>query len=118
MTPIRRCALVTRFADVRAADSAVVLSRHLAGRGIEVVAPEEESPRLGDIAARYIPEATLADSADLVVAIGGDGTLLYAAGLVAQACFHRRERREETDARMRRRGGALHRRELRRAGRG
>ena len=85
MTPIRRCALVTRFADVRAADSAVVLSHHLAGRGIEVVAPEEESPRLGDIAARYIPEATLADSADLVVAIGGDGTLLYAAGLVAQA---------------------------------
>ncbi|MFM7627097.1 MAG: NAD(+)/NADH kinase [Gammaproteobacteria bacterium] len=83
MIPIRRCALITRFADARAAESAVVLSRHLAGRGIEVVAPDEESPRLGDIAARFVPESALAGAADLVVAIGGDGTLLYAAGLVA-----------------------------------
>ena len=49
MTPIRRCALVTRFADARAADSAAALSRHLAARGIEVLAPEEESARHGDI---------------------------------------------------------------------
>jgi NAD+ kinase len=83
MTPIRRCALVTRFADARAADSAAALSRHLAARGIEVLAPEEESARLGDIEARFLPDAELAASADLVVAIGGDGTLLYAAGLVA-----------------------------------
>jgi NAD+ kinase len=83
MTPIRRCALVTRFADARAADSAGALARHLAGRGIEVLAPEEEAARLGEVSARFVPEATLAGSADLVVAIGGDGTLLYAAGLVA-----------------------------------
>lgn len=83
MTPIRRCALVTRFADARAADSAAALARHLAGRGIEVLAPEEEAARLGEVAARFVPEATLAGAADLMVAIGGDGTLLYAAGLVA-----------------------------------
>lgn len=83
MPPIRHCALVTRFADARAADSAAALSRHLAQRGIEVLAPEEESARLTDIAARFVPESTLADCAELVVAIGGDGTLLYAAGLVA-----------------------------------
>lgn len=83
MTAIRRCALVTRFADARAADSAALLARHLAGRGIEVLAPEEESARLGGIEARFVPEATLAGSAQLMVAIGGDGTLLYAAGLVA-----------------------------------
>jgi NAD kinase len=83
MTPIRRCALVTRFADARAADSAAALARHLAGRGIEVLVPEEEAARLGEVAARFVPEATLAGAADLMVAIGGDGTLLYAAGLVA-----------------------------------
>jgi NAD+ kinase len=83
MTPIRRCALVTRFADARAADSAAALARHLAGRGIEVLVPEEEAARLGEVAARVVPEATLAGDADLMVAIGGDGTLLYAAGLVA-----------------------------------
>lgn len=83
MTPMRRCALVTRFADARAADSAGALARHLAGRGIEVLAPAEEAARLGEVPARFVPEAALAGSADLVVAIGGDGTLLYAAGLVA-----------------------------------
>ena len=83
MTPIRRCALVTRFADARAADSAAALARHLVGRGIEVLAPEEESARLGEVAARFMPESSLAGAADLMVAIGGDGTLLYAAGLVA-----------------------------------
>jgi len=83
MTPIRRCALVTRFADARAADSAAALARHLVGRGIEVLAPEEESARLGEVAARLVPESSLAGAADLMVAIGGDGTLLYAAGLVA-----------------------------------
>lgn len=84
MTPIRRCALVTRFADARAADSAAALARHLVGRGIEVLAPEEESARLGArLLARFVPESSLAGAADLMVAIGGDGTLLYAAGLVA-----------------------------------
>ena len=83
MTPTRRCALVTRFADARAADSAAALARHLAGRGIEVLAPDEEAARLSEVAARFVPEAELAGAADLMVAIGGDGTLLYAAGLVA-----------------------------------
>lgn len=83
MTPIRRCALVTRFADARAAESAASLARHLVGRGIEVLAPDEEAPRLAGVAARFVPEGALAGEAQLMVAIGGDGTLLYAAGLVA-----------------------------------
>lgn len=83
MPPIQRCALVTRFADARAAESAAALARHLAGRGVEVLAPEDEAPRLDGVAARFVPEAALAGEAQLMVAIGGDGTLLYAAGLVA-----------------------------------
>lgn len=84
MPPIRRCALVTRFADVRAADSAAVLARHLAARGIRALAPAEEAERLAGVEAQFLPESSLVDQAGLVVAIGGDGTLLYAAGLVAQ----------------------------------
>ena len=84
MPPIRCCALVTRFADVRAAESAAVLARHLAARGVVVLAPAEEAERLAGVAAEFLPESSLVAQAGLVVAIGGDGTLLYAAGLVAQ----------------------------------
>jgi NAD+ kinase len=84
MLPIRCCALVTRFADVRAAESAAVLARHLAARGVVVLAPAEEAERLAGVAAEFLPESSLVAQAGLVVAIGGDGTLLYAAGLVAQ----------------------------------
>ena len=83
MSPIRCCALVTRFADARAAESAALLARHLVGRGLSVLAPAEEADRLQGIEAQFLPEAELAARAGLVVAIGGDGTLLYAAGLVA-----------------------------------
>ena len=84
MPPIHRCALVTRFADARATDSAAVLARHLAARGVAVLAPAEEAERLAGVEAEFLPESSLVAQAGLVVAIGGDGTLLYAAGLVAQ----------------------------------
>lgn len=83
MSPIRHCALVTRFADARAAESAALLARHLRGHGIRALAPVEESERLQGVEADFLPEPELVVQAGLVVAIGGDGTLLYAAGLVA-----------------------------------
>lgn len=79
----RRCALVTRFADTRVAESASILAQHLALRGLEVLALAEEAPRLVGLNARFLSDEALAEQAELVVAIGGDGTLLYAAGLVA-----------------------------------
>jgi NAD+ kinase len=82
MSHIRLCALVTRFADARVAESATQLADHLAARGVTVLALEDEAERLPGLRARFVPEAELA-AVDLMVAIGGDGTLLYGAGLVA-----------------------------------
>ena len=79
----RRIALVTRFADARVAESAALLADHLTRRGLGVLAPADEAQRLPGIAAQFVDEQTLAEAADLVIAIGGDGTLLYAARLVA-----------------------------------
>ncbi len=83
MSDIRRCALVTRFADDRVGESASLLARHLRARGLKVLAPEEEHPRLALDDVQFVDDETLAQHADLVIAIGGDGTLLYAARLVA-----------------------------------
>lgn len=85
MTPtLRSCALVTRFADARVAESAGLLAAHLARRGITPLALDDEIDRFDGAQVIGVPEAELAARADLVVAIGGDGTLLFAAGLVAE----------------------------------
>ena len=83
MSEIRCCALVTRFADARVAESAQLLAVHLAARGCSVLALDDEANRLAEVRARFVAEAELARDAELVIAIGGDGTLLRAAGLVA-----------------------------------
>lgn len=90
--PVRTCALVGRFTDSRVAESAHVLLAHLATRQIEVLVSNTAAmvPGLADAgsgaaaAPSRVPEEDLGRRADLVIAIGGDGTLLYAAGLVAR----------------------------------
>lgn len=86
----RCCALVTRYADARVLESVAVLQAHLAAKGVQVLALADESlpgqapsPQSAPNV-ELVDEAALADRADLVVAIGGDGTLLFAAGLVAE----------------------------------
>jgi NAD+ kinase len=81
--PVRTCALVGRFADPRIAESLGTLVPHLASRGVRVLV--SEAPPAGIAAAPVIrvPEGEIGAQADLVIAIGGDGTLLYAARLVA-----------------------------------
>jgi NAD+ kinase len=81
--PAQACALIGRFSDARVAESALTLLPHLKKRGVQALLPESEPlDAPADLATR-IPEDEIADRADLVVAIGGDGTLLYAARLVA-----------------------------------
>jgi NAD+ kinase len=82
--PVRACALVGRFADPEVAEPLSVLVPHLAARKITVLVGTETSlpGAMPDIV--RVPTAELATRADLVIAIGGDGTLLYAAGLVAR----------------------------------
>jgi NAD+ kinase len=90
--PVRTCALVGRFMDSRVAESAQALLAHLATRQVTVLvsdtaafvhATADAMAGSGPALSR-VPEGELARRADLMIAIGGDGTLLYAAGLVAQ----------------------------------
>jgi NAD+ kinase len=82
--PVRACALVGRFADPQVAEPLRVLVPHLRARNITVlVAAESPLPGAVDGVVR-VPLTQLASQADLVIAIGGDGTLLFAAGLVAR----------------------------------
>lgn len=82
--PVRACALVGRFSDPQVAEPLSVLVPHLVSRRIKVlVGADTPLPEaLRDI--QRVATAELAKRVDLVIAIGGDGTLLYAAGLVAR----------------------------------
>lgn len=79
--PFARIALVGRFEDARVADSMAALAAHLVGRGLAVAVDE-----LGEVAGlpaavERVPLARLAEESDLIVAVGGDGTMLFAAQL-------------------------------------
>ena len=80
--PVRCCALVGRLEDPRVAESASALLPHLAGRGVQVLV----NAALAGVApgVTRVAESEIGQRADLVIAIGGDGTLLYAARLVAR----------------------------------
>jgi NAD+ kinase len=83
--PVRACALIGRFTDPRVAESVGVLLPHLKARCAEVLVIDSvELPDWlnGDVV--KLPEDAIAERADLVIAIGGDGTLLYAGRLVAR----------------------------------
>jgi NAD+ kinase len=54
------------------------LAEHLTKTGVEVLATDDMSSQL---AATRMPESDLASHADLAIAIGGDGTMLYAGQL-------------------------------------
>ncbi|MBS0364221.1 MAG: NAD(+)/NADH kinase [Proteobacteria bacterium] len=79
--PARSCSLVGRFADPRIAESLAALLPHLLDRGVRVRVSADA--QLRDERVTRLPEAQLAAGADLVIAIGGDGTLLHAARLAA-----------------------------------
>lgn len=82
--PVRTCALVGRFTDSRVAESAHALLAHLATRQITVLVSDAAALESAQPAPLRVPEEELARRADLMIAVGGDGTLLYAAGLVAR----------------------------------
>ncbi len=81
--PARVCAFVGRFTDPRVEESVALLLPHLVSRGVEVIASEALPERTAGPVS-LVPESEIGHRADLVIAIGGDGTLLYAARLVAR----------------------------------
>ncbi len=74
----RKVAILGRHEDPRVAEPISVLAEYLGQAGVEVLAATDMS--LG-IEARRLPEEELADTADLIIAIGGDGAMLYAGQL-------------------------------------
>lgn len=75
-------ALLGRFDDPRVEEPMSALAAHLAQRKVTVLALPGFSP---NAPVRAVPLEEIAGMADLVVAIGGDGTMLFAAGV---ACAH------------------------------
>ncbi len=76
---MQRIGIVAKRGERRAADAADRLASWLDQRDIEVFV----EPGLGHSPAMEIDETRLADAVDLVVVLGGDGTLLAVARLIA-----------------------------------
>jgi NAD+ kinase len=76
-------ALVGNAADLRVAECMLSLTGHLRARGLAPLVDPGVSLAFAPGSVVPCPEETFATRADLIIAIGGDGTLLYAARLVA-----------------------------------
>lgn len=73
-------ALIGRYTDPRVAEPMGSIARFLTERGVEVLVAKDVDV---GVPARRIPEDKLAPCAELVIAVGGDGTMLYATRLAA-----------------------------------
>jgi NAD+ kinase len=76
-------ALVGRPSDLRVAECMLSLAGHLYSRGLRALVDPGVGLAFPPGSVAPCPEQSFAARADLIVAIGGDGTLLYAARLVA-----------------------------------
>jgi NAD+ kinase len=74
---------VGRFDDAHVAECAATLLPHLVGRGLTVLVQREAGLRALGPEVTPVSDAELLTRAQLVIVIGGDGSLLYAARLVA-----------------------------------
>jgi NAD+ kinase len=78
-------ALAGRAADPRVGEAMRLLAQHLLARGHLVRAVADEALVLQDAGVATVLEPDLALDADLIVAVGGDGTMLHAARMAAIA---------------------------------
>jgi NAD+ kinase len=79
----RTVALWGRLAERSVTEPALQLLSHLRERGLAVLASITSDPTRSLAGAEYVAEKEIAARADLVIAIGGDGTMLHAARNVA-----------------------------------
>jgi NAD+ kinase len=80
--PIRICALLGRFEENTVRETAAALLPHLRARGLTILLQQSAGTLFAD-SASSVSDAELVARAQLAVVIGGDGSLLYAARLVA-----------------------------------
>lgn len=78
-TRFSRIAIIGKVEDARVAESMGLLARHLRSHGLMVLVDKDFSS--GDLPqdVEHRPVGELGRDADLIVAIGGDGTMLFAA---------------------------------------
>jgi NAD+ kinase len=77
----RTVAILGRHEDPRVAEPVAILASYLTKAGLDVLAvPDAPS----DLPARFVSEEKISKTADLIVAVGGDGTMLYAAAIARQ----------------------------------
>jgi len=76
-------ALTGKYRDPRVGDSMLIVARHLAATGIRVLLDPEVRMAFPGVEVEALPEHGIGAAADLVIAVGGDGTMLYASRLVA-----------------------------------
>lgn len=76
-------ALIGNDRDARVIESMQILAGHLQSRGRRVLVDAVVSVDFGATRVERMAESSLGGAADLVVAIGGDGTMLHAATLAA-----------------------------------
>ena len=81
----RTVALAGRPAEPRIGEAMLALAGHLLRQGVRVRAVADGGMDYAPLDVELVPEAGLALGADMVVAVGGDGTMLHAAR-VAAAC--------------------------------
>ena len=80
---IHTCALLGRFEEAAVRDTAAALLPHLRARGLATLVQQSaKGTSFGELVARA-SDAELVTRAQLAIVIGGDGSLLYAARLVA-----------------------------------
>jgi NAD+ kinase len=80
-TEFQNIALIGRQTDSRVAEPMRALATFLTGSGINVCAADTLAL---DLPVSRVVEETLCDNADLAIAIGGDGTMLYASRLARE----------------------------------
>ena len=77
----KQIGVLGRYEDPRVAEPMRALVRHLDAAGVEVFTADTVDL---DIALQRVPEASLAEHVDLIIAVGGDGTMLYACGVAQE----------------------------------
>ncbi len=81
-TQFPHIALLGHHEDIRVADPMRAIAEHLTKAGITVLASDRVKL---DLKATRMPESQLCAKADLVIAIGGDGTMLHASRLARES---------------------------------
>lgn len=78
----KKVAVLGRHTDSRVSGAMISLVEHLTKAGLEVLAGDQVTL---DMPVTRMPESELSEAADMIIAIGGDGTMLYA-GSLARNC--------------------------------